>query len=310
MDPRSVGLHPAAQAIRDLSCCYRNGRFLMTRRRGGSRETVFTTFDHAHMAARLFDITGCKKTLDQSISTVVKLVQQWDDGYVWSFSDAVADIPPDVDSTAACLLLLQRGIENGLSIDEDLHPAQQLAQFEGLLAKPHGIYTFFGDRRPNDVDPLVNIAVAELVIRTGIPFAGLSSIADFLNSCLGSYEWGTPISEYYVGCGFLAERLTTLAHMRPDMFDSRVLSKLDDYLLCEDPADDLSIALIGIACERRGFLDRQRMLINRLRNRRGMDGGWWGFAPLYVQRTPRYEYGCELLTTLLAIQAGAATAGA
>lgn len=310
MSIQNSELHPATQAAHQLSGWHDTGRFLMERRRGGSSEALFTTFDHAHIAARLYDITGCSEMLDRSISTIVELAQSREGGCVWSFSDAVPDIPPDADSTANCLLLLQRGVELGLEIDEHLHPANCVAQFEQVLTQPHGIHTFFGDRAANDVDPLVNIGVAELVIRTGVSFSGMSSIVDFLNARLADYQWGTRVSEYYLGASFLAERLTTLVELQPDILHSQVIARMDNYLCLVEPTDALALALIAVACRRRGFLEQHRTLVDRLSSERGTTGPWWGFAPIYIQRTPRYEYGSDLLTTLLAIQAGAETAGA
>ncbi|MCP5516356.1 MAG: hypothetical protein H7A45_03760 [Verrucomicrobiales bacterium] len=262
----------------------------------GTAEPVYTTFDHSLICQRLYELTGDAGFLRLAVDHLLPAAVATGPWRRWYFSPAVTDIPPDADSTSVALLLIALAARRGVTIPDEFDPAQQVSQFEALLTASGGIRTYFGDRPNNEVDPVVNLALAETLLATSNLQPLYPETRRFINNTVRSGGLAGRLSEYYLGSAFFAERLARIAHVDQDFLSPAAMRALDHYLEETRPNNPLEAAMLGIGCFLRGKYPRGEAL-TRLLERSVNSSGGWGFAPFYIQRTPRYDYGSAAWTT-------------
>lgn len=260
-------------------------------------ERVFTTLDYALLCQRLFELYRDPAYIEAAINLLTPRAVDVNGSRRFHFSPAVKDIPPDADSTSVALLLFATAERLGLAILSELVVTKNIAQFNELATPSGGIRTYFGERNNNDIDPVVNLAFAELLVAIGDTGARYQSIRRFVNNFLLTTPLESTASEYYLGSCFLAERLSRVAWLAPGFLDSTSVDRLDSYLSSHSPANTLEAAFLSISCSLRGWRERRdnlnQFLLRALRKDESRV-----FVPFYIQRTPRYEYGSREWTAV------------
>jgi hypothetical protein len=268
----------------------------------GEPEWLFTSFDHALLCLRLHDLNGGPGLLRAAVQRFAERALRTERGCRWHFSPAVSDIPADADSTSAVLTVLARAVRQGVGVPDWMHPCRQLQQFTVLQAPCGGIRTYFGEHGNNEVEPIINLALVELLLALGEAPLFLSSVQIYLEEYLRANPFTERVSEYYLGSAFLAERVARVMALAADFFTSSARKEWVSYLLTHAPANALEAGMMSRACSACDLNTRQDQLNHLLLEMRNAEG-IWDFVPFYIQRTPRYEYGSAWLTTATALSA-------
>ncbi len=269
----------------------------------GKVEIVKTTFDHALTALKLYELTEDKTYLRKFKDFFNETSEPAGNFARWNFAPPyVRDIPPDADTTAVSLLFFAMAERNGLEVPQKFLARNNLGQFRIKGKSSKGIETFFGKRRKEDYDPIVNSAIAFLYIIAPTPEAIPGNIVGYLNKEVQNLLKKCKISRYYSNGSYFAERIAKLAFYDPSLLNKESEDSLDKFLLIASPRNGLDASLLSIGSSYRGLRSRARNL-NREIERKRKNNGTWPFGTLYRQGTPRYSYGCERLTTLFSIEA-------
>lgn len=277
-------------------------RTISTKRRmtDGKVEAVETTFDHALMALKAYEITRNPRYLEVS-DLIFTANQAGTSSPQWNFSKQVRDIPPDADSTAfAMLFFWMRSKLHGEAMPTwlpDLHKS-----FSRGLEYNDGVLTFLGYRHEHEdsPDPVVNTAIAFLCILGNHKGPETQDILGYLNSQSGAYLSGKMDSRYYPRGIYLALRLAKLEFYFPGALDKPGI--INEFLDGFQPRNSLELAMRSVTESYLGRADHA-VQANKELNKKRKKNGTWPFGTLYTQRTPRCVYGHERLTTLFAIEA-------
>ena len=278
---------------------------ITTKRRtpNGKIEIVTTTFDHALTALKLYEITEDKTYLKDFKEFFEQTYESVGEFTRWNFAPSyVRDIPPDADTTALSLLFFSMAEKNGIVVPRKFLAWKNLGQFRAKDKLTGGAETFFGKRREEDIDPIVNSTIAFLYIMTPTEEAIPQNIVDYFNTEIPKLLKNIEISRYYPNGKYFAERITKLAFYNPNLLNKKSEGSLDKFLLIASPKNALDASLLSIGSSYRGLKSRVKTL-NREIEKKRKNNGTWPFGTLYKQGTPRYNYGCERLTTLFAIEA-------
>jgi hypothetical protein len=285
------------RVVDDVDGCFETKRKNLS----GNVFPIETSFDHALIVLKLFELTGEKEYLRRWLAPVHDSALIQDQVLRWNFSSKVTDIPPDADSTAMNLLLLRVADSSGVP-GASFDVVANASQFEDLQDVSGGVKTYFGSEHKNDVDPVVNTLVA-FFYELNYPSSETNSgIRAYLLTRLKNLSARPDVSEYYVGATYFLERMAKLTVYAPSFIDDESAQSLDLYLKCSVPRNSLDIALLSVGAAHRGLVDRAVELNRELKSRMNKNGTW-SFATLYRQRTPRFNYGNERLTTLFALEA-------
>lgn len=267
---------------------------------GGQTEAVETSFDHALTSLKLFELTRDSKYLENWIGYIFGNAVFVEEGVRWNFSSCVTDKPPDADSTAMNLLYLTIAKKKGITLPDRYLASANLSQYKDLISESGGIETFFGLKR--DVDPVVNTAVAFLYELNHISDETRKSIREYLRKQTKQLIKLSKFSKYYVTGVYFAERMAKLSIYDPAVLDRGATEVLERYLSEKKPRNTLEEALLSIGASHRGLYNRA-VELNRDIERKRKQNGLWHFGTFYTQRTPRFNYGHERLTTLFALEA-------
>ena len=288
--------------LQELSPWVETGRLEMQRHGQGVVENVFTAFDHAVMCRACFELFGERLFLIRSFDALLPLSVARGGGHQWRFSRRVADIPPDADSTSASLLLCVTAQRAGVRLRDEIDTEASAARISELQTASGGVHTYFGFRENNDVDPVVNLRVAELLSNTSLNSGIVAEgIREYLNGLLWTCDWARPLSEYYLSAATVVELAARLAARQPGYLQQRVEQRLMDFIAFARPRGALELAQLSKAAGHFQMRDIQRSNNERLLGMRD-SRGWWAFQPYYRQRTPRYIYGAAIWTSLNALQ--------
>ncbi len=293
----------ALQKTLDLVVKEVEGCFLTKRRcPDGKTSIVETAFDHALTSLKLFELTGDRKYLQKGISHALENSIRDKSGMKWNFSPLVMDIPPDADSTTMNLLLITMASKHNLPFPDYYAANANLQQFRTLADSSGGIKTFFGIRANNPADPVVNTLVAFLFVLNARSDAVYKKLKEYLRKQVRQLPTNPNISHYYIKGAYFAERMTKLSFYDPEILGKKERKILDAYILESRPRNSLETALFSIGASYQGLPNRVSELNRKLRAKR-MHNGLWHFGTIYVQKTPRFNYGNERLTTLFALEA-------
>lgn len=279
-------------------------RCFSTKRRNskGISEPVETTFDHALTALKLYELTGESKYLEAGIGYFHETANETGRFIRWNFSTQVEDIPPDADTTTLSLLFFTMAERSGLDFPKNFSASRNLRQFEEFVDESGGIQTYLGNKANNNVDPVVNSGIAFLYLLTNNSNEVFNGIKKYLNRCLRSLAPNSQISQYYVGGVYFAARMAKLTAYDGELLDEEATQRLDYFLLNTVPRNTLEATLASIGSSHRGLYRRARELNDDIRRKR-RGNGLWPYGTLYRQRTPRFSFGTERLTTLFALEA-------
>jgi hypothetical protein len=272
---------------------------LKTKRKNneGYTEEVITTFDHALIALKLYELTENQTYLERYKEYFSKTKIKFGEFTRWNFSLLVTDIPPDADSTALSLLFFSIAQKNGINIPKEFNVKNNIKQFDNSVVK-----TFFNVREKNEFDPVVNTTLAFLYVISTKSKIVPQKLAEYLRKTTSELDTHSSVSLYYPKATYFAERMAKLSFYCPYLLDDKCNAKLDNYLINSSPKNTLDASLISIGASYRGLTARAKELNDLIRCRRKSNGKWT-FGTLYRQRTPKYSYGCEIITSLFAIEA-------
>ncbi len=263
-----------------------SAKCLSTSRRDmrGHATSIHTVFDHALLALKCYELTRDSRFLQEGVGSLKDSVQYHKGSARWMFAKEVDDIPPDIDSTAASLLCFK--LE-----DEEIGTEDNTKQFEDQMQPCGGLHTFFGHKSNNDIDPIVNSLVAFLYIAKGRPIP--KKLVEYLEKQLALIQKQN-LSLFYKGNIYFALRMAKLQAYTNAFSKTK---ELDQYIVSYKPKNTLERAFLAIAASYRGLDDVAKANVNKLIKSR------YSFCTLYRQRTPRFNYGNSLLTTLFALEA-------
>ncbi|MFC1648084.1 hypothetical protein ACFL1B_01360 [Nanoarchaeota archaeon] len=269
---------------------------------GGHGELVVTTFDHALVHLKLYELTRDPRFLGKAMHFLEETAQFEGTQARWRFSQKVTDIPSDADSTSLALTVFAMAEIERLPFSKEYRALGNLEQFRDLQEDSGGICTYFSGKSNNDTDPVVNAHLAFLGLITRQEGDFWSGIKRYLNDQVKDLKEGSKTSEYFPGSICFAKSMAKLSAYNPDFIGRATTEPLDTFLLTARPANTLEVALLSIGCSYRGLTERADGLNKELEEQREPNGAW-GFAMFYQQRTPRFDYGSEINTTLFAIEA-------
>ncbi len=183
---------------------------------------------------------------------------------------------------------------------------KNLKQFRTKNEWGGGVETFFEKRRKYYIDLIVNTTIAFLYMMAPTEettkYYGLYHIMDYINRETSKLLKNMKISRYYPNGTYFAERIAKLAFYDPTLLNKESEESLDKFLLIAVPKNALDASLLSIGSSCRGLKSRVKAL-NREIEKKRKSNGTWPFGTSYSQGTPRYNYGCERLTTLFSIEA-------
>ncbi len=277
-------------------------RFLMERRDAkGRAEPVFTLFDHALLSVRLTELSGSPRFVNSVLGLADASAIATSRGLRWRFSPAVDDVPPDADTTGLVLLAADLASGYGDPSGAALRAATPIAGFaEGRSGG--AVDTWFGRRVEPEIDPVVNLHVAELLLRVAPGSRLLVGVLEYLGAFLRHHDFASAPSAFYLDSSLLIEQVARLECRGPGRFDPAALRRVDEFVDGCEPTCPLQSARLALAAGLRGRVHAARRLRERVLEFRQPDG-LWPFARFYVQRTPHYAYGSRLCTTLAAVLA-------
>ena len=242
----------------------------------GKTEKVYTTFDHALICLKLYELTKNQEYLKKGISFFKRTFIERNNQTRWNFSPAVTDIPPDADTTALSLMFFAVAEKHKLKIKKYFSAEKNLKQFEELETYQSGLRTFFNDKIVNEadpVDPIVNTAVAFLYIITNHKEEGLfSRIKQFLNNFLITDGLIKEKSRYYLGNTYLAERIAKLEFYEKGFLKENAKDKLRSFILDTTPVNILEASILSIGASHIQLKERVKELNKMIRNNRLYDG--------------------------------------
>lgn len=247
-----------------------------------SVEHIDTVGNHALAILKMFELTQDNDVIRKGMRFLEASSQNNGKAYCWGFSKNVLDVPPDADDTAISLLVFLLARKLKLRVSQKFLDRENFKQFDSLVAEGNGIYTYFGLKKNNDVDPIVNTIVAFLLEFSGIKTKARTAIRKYLNDY---FEKRKRIqSEYYKDKEYFLLRSAKLNLVFPKYFSLKAKKELKKQILATKPKTRMQKIFINTA---RIFIDSKAPF--------GIKAKDMIFPEtLFFQRTPFYEYGSRL----------------
>ena len=296
------------KTIRRIASFLSREDFAVERRnKEGKIEKIVTPFDKAIIGFELYDLTKSPIYLEENVPYLVEKVQQREGSMRWSHSaprssPKLPPFPPDADTTAFALLVLQQAAKAGVSIPQEYLNSGNNDQFEELL-HPEGIRTWFGDFGLDEQpDVAVTSAVALYFAHAALEHRIYNHLRTTLNRRVQQFD-DLPKQTQYYPCGkyYALLRIAEIARDDHEFLGVAAQKALHVQVEKASLENALEAAFVGRAAALCGIQRKADEAKDFLMEQR-QGNGLWPFVPFYNQKTSWY-YGHEAITTIFAVSA-------
>lgn len=187
-------------------------------------EHIETVGNHCLSILKLFELTQEKEYIKLGMKFLEESARKNGKAYCWGFSNAVSDIPPDADDTAIALLVFLLAKKLKISYLERFLNNESFKQFDSLVCENGGVFTYFGEPRRNDVDPIANTIVAFLHEFSNRQTKARVAIRKYLNEYLEKRKKFH--SEYYNDEEYFLLRCAKLDSIFPYYFSEKAKKRI------------------------------------------------------------------------------------